>query len=142
MAMWCGGRRRWWGMASCDVCIGGDDYDFMIHDIEFVVLESDKRCEECRVVIQAGSMAQQSNWAEGADYEEEPELRYTCSECAEIRTAFSCGSTEPFGNLWELLEENFSDLTMAGECWDELTAPAKAKLLDRWRKWKGLTHAR
>ncbi len=131
---------------GCDVCIGGDisNCDFTIYDVEDVVVSSDEACVECRGPIAAGETAQSSEWSdyEGSygepDEYAEPDIRYTCLPCAEIRAVYSCGESEIFGQLWESMRDNFTEIRMAGECWDKLSAPAKAKLLEEWRKWKGL----
>lgn len=133
-------------MSDCDVCIGGDssDFDFAIYDVEEVSASSNEKCVECSGLITAGETAQSSDWSDcdgnygNPDEETEPDIRYTCLPCAEIRAVYSCGESELFGQLWERMRENATDLRMAGECWDSLSAPAKAKLLEEWRKWKGI----
>lgn len=41
--------------------------------------------------------------------------------------------------LWEDMRElAFPSLTTASNCFTELSPAAKAFVLDRWRKWKGL----
>lgn len=120
---------------GCDVCIGGGDHDYMVYDLEDVPAPEDLKCLECGCAIPTGNICQESRWMD----DEEEQLQYTCSICAEIRSVFSCGETQPFGGMWDVLSESMDELKMAGDCWDSLTAPAKAKLLDKWREWKGLT---
>lgn len=132
-------------MPDCDVCIGGDwnDVDGAIQDIEDVTLDADHKCLECGDLLAAGTVAERGDWSDIDDEEgeeAEPYYRYTCLACANIRSAYSCGQVEMYGVLWESLSEVSDDLKMAGECWDSLTAPAKAKLLAKWREWKGLDH--
>jgi hypothetical protein len=107
----------------------------MVYDVEDIPAPESTKCIECGISIPAGDLCQESRWMD----EQEEQLQYTCSTCAEIRTVFSCGETQPFGGMWDVLSESMDDLKMAGDCWDSLTAPAKAKLLEKWRQWKGLT---
>lgn len=63
----------------------------------------------------------------------------TCLDCMNIREAFRCGGYA-LGGLWEELEQygfpdGFSEACVA----KVETASAKQYLVDRWRKWKGLT---
>lgn len=131
-------------MSNCDVCIGGEDYYFLVSDVGEIVLALAEKCLECGDVIEPGQTAQQCNYATAEDDLEEgdddtPDYHYTCMACAEIRTAYTCEGSEMFGSMWESLGEVSSDLKMAGECWDNLSATGKAKLMEHWRKWKGLT---
>lgn len=124
---------------GCDVCIGGDvDYDgypeFYIE--AWPKARKPHRCVECREEIKRGESYQSAS----GKFDGEIFREKTCAACADIRNVYSCGSSPAFGAMWNEFEENvFDHLQMAGECWDSLTAPAKAKLLDKWREWKGLT---
>lgn len=127
-------------MSDCDVCIGGD-FDFDGYP-EFYVESWPKarkqhRCGECRCTINVGERYQSCS----SKFDGEVHRDKTCAACAEIRTAYSCGEMSPcFGGLWQAFYEAdaFRNLRMAGECWDSLSSLGKTKLLDKWRKWKGL----
>lgn len=125
---------------SCDICIGGDDYDFCVGFEGYFPTDHDEKCLECRSVIRAGETAQKVHWNPEDEDEEDyaPEYLWTCAACADIRAVYSCGEVQPVGGMWEILTEGFDDLKMAGECWDSLSAEGKEKLLAEWRKWKGL----
>ncbi len=126
---------------GCDICIGGGDHDGYPEFFEeaWPKARKDHRCCECRKTIPKGEEYQAcSGKFDGAFFYEK-----TCAACAEIRRTYSCGGDQPaFTGLWEAFEDSdgFNNFRMAGECWDSLTAPAKAKLLDKWRQWKGLTN--
>ena len=126
-------------MGDCNVCIGGGDVDGYPEFFEeaWPKARREHRCCECRQMIQKGEKYQAcSGKFDGAFFCDK-----TCAACAEIRHAYSCGDSEPcFGDLWSSFRERdaFRELRMAGECWDSLSAPAKAKLLEKWRQWKGL----
>lgn len=126
-------------MSNCDVCIGGDggDYDGMP---EFYVEKEVKarkqyKCMECKQPIPIGTVYHRASGKfDGLVFSDK-----TCLPCAEIRNVYSCGEVEPVGELWHMMKDlAFDHIRMAGECWDLLTAPAKGKLLEEWRKWKGL----
>jgi hypothetical protein len=61
----------------------------------------------------------------------------TCLPCKEIRETFCCEGWV-YGTLWrDAAESIFEGLTTG--CVAKLeTAAAKEKLLDRWRRWRGL----
>lgn len=125
-------------MSACDVCIGGgyvDGYAVCWNQVD-VRTRKDHKCVECRDLIPKGTVCERvSGHFDGAWFAD-----HTCAACADIRSMYSCGETPPaIGEMWEAWREGgFDDLRMAGECWDELSAPAKEKLLEKWRKWKGL----
>ena len=49
------------------------------------------------------------------------------------------GESWTYRTLWEDMRElAFPSLTTASNCFTELSPAAKAFVLDRWRKWKGL----
>ena len=69
----------------------------------------------------------------------------TCIPCVEIRTFFSCDGTWMWGSVWEDLREGlFADLhtgcleVQPDDDKEPLSAAAKQKVVDAWRKWKGL----
>lgn len=122
-------------MSNCDVCIGTYDYD----GPEFWKRSAPKarkphRCCECNREIQRGETYQLDTGRWDGDFN----TYRTCAQCAEIRDVFTCGGGWLYRSLWEDMEMAFDDLRMAGECWDELSAAAKAHLLVRWRAWRGL----
>ena len=128
-------------MGNCDVCIGGDyDYDGA-NEFQFYATpkaRKDHRCCECGDVIPKGHQYE----AFTAKYDGAVSTTKTCLGCADIRSVYSCGEDEPpFGEMWNAWNDSGSwhNLRMAGECWDNLTAAAKAKLLEKWREWKGLS---
>jgi len=127
-------------MSNCNVCIGGDyDYDGYpeFYFSSTPKARKDHQCCECRQVIRKGQQYE----AFASKYDGRVSTVKTCFACADIRTVYSCDENPPpFGEMWNMFHEtgSFDDLRMAGECWDSLSAPAKAKLLEEWRKWKGL----
>lgn len=126
-------------MGDCDVCIGGD-YDCDGYPEFYRATEPkarrDHKCLECNSTIRRGERYDRRDYK----YDNVMQVDKTCLPCAEIRGAYSCGNAEPIGELWEQMREyGFDHLKMAGECWDSLSAPAKAKLLEKWRAWKGIT---
>jgi hypothetical protein len=124
-------------MSDCDVCIGTDSID---ECYEFSVVENRKarkphKCCECGRVIAVG---QQYEHAIGK-YEGDFDRHDTCALCREIRDVFTCGNFFYYEQLWEEMEEYaFERLTTASGCFTELSAAAKAFVLERWREWKGL----
>jgi hypothetical protein len=125
-------------VSDCDVCIGGGDRDGYpeFQEIKDVKARKPHKCVECRRVIEKGETYQRySGKFDGAVFTD-----HTCEECASIRSVYSCGEAWPcVGEMWSEMEDHgFAHLRMAGECWDKLSAAAKAKLLERWRAWKGL----
>lgn len=124
---------------NCDVCIGGGDFDGYPEFFETSWPKAKKQhvCGECRGQIQPGETYE----AASGKFDGHFFYEKTCEACADIRQVYSCGETPPaFGYLWNDFHESgaFEHLRMAGECWDSLSAPGKEKLLDKWRKWKGL----
>ncbi len=125
---------------NCDVCIGGDyDYDGS-PEFYFATTRKarkDHKCCECRGLIAKG----QEYEAFTSKYDGRVSTEKTCYACADIRSVYSCGELSPaFGEMWNAFHETgaFEGMRMAGECWDSLTAPAKDKLLAKWREWKGI----
>ena len=120
-------------MRKCDVCIGGD-YDFEnVYIVTTRKARKQHKCYECNGEIQPKEQYHREVCIDG-----EVVVYKVCAACYEIRLTYSCGHSFHIGTLWEDLEECFPVFRMAGECWDKLSATAKAKLLDKWRKWKGL----
>ncbi len=121
---------------NCDVCIGVDfgdcDGSPEFFNRQEVKARKPHKCMECRVIIAKGEKYQRDS----GKYDGQCYTDHTCLPCAEIRHVFSCGEIEPVGQLW--CDFPMDDLRMAGECWDSLSAAAKAKLLEKWRSWKGV----
>ncbi len=125
-------------MSACGACIGGGDIDgyAVCPSVKVIKPKKLRKCVECREPLPIGVECQKiSGLYDGAWFAE-----YTCLPCAEIVDVYSCGDIPPaVGSMWEVWDDGaFQDMKMAGECWDKLSAPAKAKLLERWREWKGL----
>ena len=123
-------------MGDCGVCIG---YDGDGEYPEFSEIRTPKakrvhKCTECDRDILPGERYQYYIGKFDGDFCTEK----TCSQCAEIRAAFSCEEWPMFGELWnEIIEFMFPVITTA--CYDKLSTPeAKAKVRDRWMQWKGL----
>lgn len=130
---------------GCDVCIGGDigDCDYTYTVIEERVVDAPHKCCECRVTLVVGETHQYASShedkAEADEFGREFFEAWTCSICAEIRKVFSCGEGQMWESLWDDMEEHaFPSLTTASECFTELSAEAKVRVLEEWRKWKGL----
>lgn len=123
---------------SCEVCIGQDlDSDGIVEvlDDDHPVARKPHVCCECKGVIQPGQRYSRfvGKW-------EGEIIKYsTCSLCEEIRRVFTCGESWMWECLWEDMEAiAFPILTTATECFCELSPAAKAYVLERWQKWKGL----
>lgn len=119
---------------GCDVCIGTTDPFDNVYLHKPVTARKPHRCCECKSEILPGQQYERE-----VCIEDGISVYKTCAACYEIRSVYSCGKSFYLECLWEDFEYAFEGFKMAGECWDSLTAPAKAKLLDKWREWKGLT---
>jgi hypothetical protein len=127
-------------MSDCGVCIGGYDCDGSpeFSDNRWPKARKEHQCGECARNILRGEVY--NRWSGKYDGEFFDEI--TCSECAEIRSAFTCAEYDqtgpPAGQLWaDIKDMMFPNLTTA--CFDKLQTPeAKAELRRRWMKWKGL----
>lgn len=122
---------------GCDVCIGTDSID---ESYEFTNRTEPKArkvhvCEECHREIKPGEKYER----QAGLYEGKIDVHKTCMLCVEIREVFRCGKSYYFGQLWEAMHEHaFEQLTMSSECFTELSAAAKERVLEEWREWKGL----
>ena len=121
---------------GCGVCLSaweGDELDFDTYYERIVSIKKSCKCFDCGRVIPAGVKHEQC----GGVYEGERKNWRFCLTCSEVSHAFYCEG-RCFGTLWEDVEEQlFPELTTG--CLAKLkTAAAKAELLTRWRKWKGL----
>lgn len=68
---------------------------------------------------------------------------HTCLLCVELRTFFSCNGGWMWQSMWEEFREYLFPEFHAGcmESADDrepLSAAAKGKIVEAWRKWKGL----
>lgn len=120
---------------SCNVCIGISDYDSPeVYNASTPKARKPHRCCECGGEIPKGDQYERVKWHDGKWGRQN-----TCLLCVEIRKVFSCGEGFVHEMLWEDMEEYaFPELTTGTDCFQELSAAAKAVVLNRWRKWKGL----
>lgn len=119
---------------DCNVCLdfGGEQAD------EFDQLEVKTnrpyRCSECHEIMPTGTLHQLTQMV----IEGERQNWRTCLICAEIRAAFSCGGEVVGGVFWETFAEGGFEEFSTG-CLNRLKTPeAKAAMVARWQKWKGL----
>ena len=124
-------------MSNCDVCISGPDFDGQPEFLHCEIRHARKphTCCECGKEIKPSEQYEhvRGKW-DGDMFTFD-----TCAPCYEIRDVFSCGEGYIFGELWCSMEDYaFERLTTASPCFVELSPPAKAFLLERWRVWKGL----
>lgn len=123
---------------SCEVCIGGGDYDGSpeFYSISKPMARKPHKCCECWRLIAPGERYEYAAYK----YEGSVGVNKTCGQCAEIRAVFSCGQGGPhYGQLWEEMRDYaFPGLTTASGCFTELSSATKAFALDKWREWKGL----
>lgn len=104
----------------------------MLREDEASKSRKDRKCEECRRVIPAGTPHQLHVGTFEGDI---CEYR-TCLVCVEIRNAFSCNGWN-YGALWEDLGDSMDAINEG--CFTKLhTVAAKLYLRERWLKWKGL----
>ncbi|HLZ39443.1 MAG TPA: hypothetical protein VKQ11_00680 [Candidatus Sulfotelmatobacter sp.] len=123
-------------MGDCDVCIGVE-VDGYCEFSETKIRKARKpaKCCECQQPIQIGEQYEVTTMI----YEGEFCKYRTCLLCVEIRRVFTCGEGFYYESLWEEMEEYaFERLTTASKCFRELSPEAKAFVLERWRRWKGL----
>jgi hypothetical protein len=125
---------------SCDVCIGQDCDDGVVETLSdsFPKARKPHTCYECSRPINPGEIYHRfvGKW------EGELQRFDTCYLCHEIRAVFSCGEGWIWGQLWEDMQElAFPHLTTATDCFQELSPPAKAFVIERWQRWKGLKPA-
>ena len=126
--------------APCDVCLVGElDSENSFYAETIHRARKAYRCCECNQPITPGERYQR---ATGKSDDHIWTYR-TCMTCAEIRRVFYChqdGGGWIFTTLWEQMQDQevFERLTTASPCFQQLTPPAKAALMDRWRRAKGL----
>jgi hypothetical protein len=122
---------------ACDLCIEMDLDDGIVEQesCEVGPVSTLLTCGECYRAIEPGQVAEVFS----GTFEQEECEYITCSVCLDVREHFYCGSWV-FGSIWEEIEERcFGELTTASECFQKLSAEAKAYTLERWRKWKFAT---
>lgn len=120
----------------CNVCIESD-YDgdsVSFHQIEHVKARKSHRCCECGDTIPKGAVYERvvGKW------DRELSTYKTCAACEDVRNNL-CYNGWTYTMLWESAVESemFEHLTTG--CLEQLgTAAGKAKLLEKWREWKGL----
>ncbi len=121
---------------DCGVCLGGWDGDSAEVYNEYILkARKPAKCGECRKTIEPGEQYEKVKMLYEGDW-----LTYrTCAECREIRNVFSCGKGWLFESLWEDMRENVLPiLTTANQCFQKLSPASKLKVLDEWKKQKGL----
>lgn len=121
---------------GCDVCIGISDYDTAdVYHSGLVRARKQHKCCECRRAIAPGEQYERV----AAIWDGSWSHYRTCAICREIRDVFTCGEGFTFTNLWDDMREYaFPELTTASECFRELSAVAKGRVLEEWRKFRGL----
>ena len=120
---------------DCGVCLSGYDGEAAeFYDSRIVRARRDHACYECRRVIVAGATYERITGKWDGEF-----LSHAfCADCSDISSSLSCDGTREFGNLWGEIEDYVFPALTTG-CLAKLqTASAKAYLLERWRKWKGL----
>lgn len=127
-------------MSDCGICIGGQDFDGMIENLDMHLIRARKphKCYECRRDIQAGSECERGSGL----WEGKFDAWHTCMDCYHIRVGLTCDGPSALGVLWEDIYEAFAYSPFTSACLDKVeTASAKAYLQERWMKWKGLRTA-
>ena len=124
-------------MSGCAVVIGGGDYDGCaeFESLTEPVARRNHICCECHEVIARGMKYERV----AGKFDGDMYVVKTCSVCAEIRDAFASdhGAYPAAGELWMDLSRCFRYITTG--CFARLsTAEAKAKLREKWMKWKGI----
>jgi hypothetical protein len=121
-----------------DVCLSHDyDGDISLYREGFSRARKEYCCCECGDGIAAGERYQ---WANGKA-DDEMFREHTCVVCAEIRTAFVCGSWI-FGELWESIRDEMFPVwkrASAIDCLAKLTTGAAiAKCNAEYAEWVGV----
>lgn len=101
--------------------------------MKLIRARKDHKCLECSRPILKGTEYERAS----GKFDGEVFADKTCMDCAHIRDGLSCGESVPAGTLWESINEVFGEITTG--CLTKVeTASAKAYLVERWQKWKGL----
>lgn len=123
-------------MSDCGVCIGAEAEDGSpeFYEAAYHTARKEHICGECRRVIAKGSRYEYASGKFDGDFF----AFKTCLDCEAIRNAFNCGSAILHGELWQQMRDyGFEQMTTG--CLAKIeTASAKAYLIERWQKWKGL----
>ena len=110
-----------------------DDNEAEFYETTLPKARKTHQCTECGNAIQPGENYERTS----AKWDGDLSTFNTCLLCVEIRNKFSCGGWS-FGSVWEDLTEGLFDRLTFG-CLEGLSPAAKEKVLEWWRKWKGLS---
>lgn len=124
-------------MAGCGICIGGGDFDGMIEmlDLKITRTRKEHKCYECRRSIPKGAECERGSGL----WEGKFDTWHTCMDCYHIRQGLTCDGPAALGSLWMDIADAFTYGGFTSACLAKIeTASAKAYLVERWRKWKGL----
>jgi hypothetical protein len=127
-------------MSECDVCIGGEGEPIEDYSLTLTTSKLTLLCSECKRSIPRGVEHELlTGKIEGARFRAR-----TCMDCRNIAEGLSCDG-RIHSTLWDELEgSGIGDTYAAFAAFNETcvakvkTASAKAYLVERWRKWKGL----
>lgn len=124
---------------QCVISSGGDDWvEAICHEVR--TARKSHKCTECGEDIPAHAKYEYFY----GKYDGDMYAYHTCLPCVEIRAFFSCDGSWMWGCVWESLTEGMFEhfhhgcLEPGKEDKEPLSAAAKAKVVERWRKWKGL----
>lgn len=120
-------------MSDCDVCLGGYDGTVEFFYEREQVARKQHKCEECGEIIPVGATYKRiGGKCEGYMWHEK-----ACALCVEINKVFSCGNGTVWGNFWEdMWDYVLPGLTVHSPCFNKLSMPARAKVTEKWWKWK------
>lgn len=127
-------------MSDCNACLVGWEPDGYCEVFSRSVVKKSRkvfRCCECRRAIPIGSPYERTFTV----FEGDAETYRTCMICVEIRDTYYC---KPEGNptlamLWDDIDSEDFFINFTTGCLAKLKTPeAKAYMLERWQKWKGL----
>jgi len=119
----------------CGICIDGGDGDLPEFESTVEVrARKAHRCCECHDTIAIGQTYERMT----GKWDGVVKTHKTCLACAEVRNTLCCDGWT-YTRLWHYAEETAFDHLTTGCLAQLTTAAAKTKLLDRWRRWKGLS---
>lgn len=126
-------------MSDCGVCYFSSEADGVceVWNVRHIKKSrKEHRCIECGEIIPAGS----SYESVFSVYEGEAETSATCEICREVRDAYRCdGDSWVIGTLWDDIAQSDFWPNFTTGCLEKLTTPAaKAEMIRRWQRWKGL----
>jgi hypothetical protein len=121
---------------ECNACIATDCDDNSPEFFSTSMAHSRKErcCSECGETIPVGALYERAVGKWDGDLN----TFITCAPCAEIADALCCDGRVYGGVLWEYASESLFDGMTSGCLAKLTTAAAKEKLMERWRKWKGI----